>query len=54
MDDLWPIYKKHFAPSTKVIFVESTDIKWLDNLILKLGNFCSIIGLGGGQAIDVA
>ena len=54
MGDLWPIYKKKFAPSTKVIFVESTDKKWLDNLILKLGNFCSIIGLGGGQAIDVA
>ena len=54
MDDLWPIYKKKFAPSTKVIFVESTDKKLLDDLILKLGNFSSIIGLGGGQAIDVA
>ena len=54
MEDLWPIYKKHFDPSTKVIFVESTEKKWLDNLINKLGNYCSIIGLGGGQAIDSA
>lgn len=54
MEDLWPIYKNNFDPSTKVIFVESTEKKWLDDLITKLGNFCSIIGLGGGQAIDVA
>ena len=54
MDDLWPIYKKCFDPSTKVIFVESTDKKILDASISKLGNFSSIIGLGGGQAIDVA
>ena len=54
MEDLWPIYKNNFDPSTKVIFVESTEKKWLDNLINKLGNFCSIIGLGGGQAIDSA
>ncbi len=54
MEDLWPIYKNNFDPSTKVIFVESTEKKWLDNLINKLGNYCSIIGLGGGQAIDSA
>ena len=54
MEDLWPIYKNNFDPSTKVIFVESTEKKWLDDLITKLGNFCSIIGLGGGQAIDTA
>ena len=54
MEDLWPIYKSNFDPSTKVIFVESTEKKWLDNLINKLGNYCSIIGLGGGQAIDSA
>ena len=53
MDDLWPIYKKYFEPSTKVIFVESTDKNILDDLILKLNNFSSIIGIGGGQAIDV-
>ena len=54
MEDLWPIYKNNFDPSTKVIFVESTEKKWLDDLITKLGKFCSIIGLGGGQAIDTA
>ena len=54
MEDLWPIYKNNFDPSTKVIFVESTEKKWLDDLITKLGNFCSIIGLGRGQAIDTA
>ena len=54
MEDLWHIYKNNFDPSTKVIFVESTEKKWLDDLITKLGNFCSIIGLGGGQAIDTA
>ena len=54
MEDLWHIYKNNFDPSTKVIFVESTEKKWLDNLINKLGNYCSIIGLGGGQAIDSA
>ena len=54
MEDLWPIYKNNFDPLTKVIFVESTEKKWLDDLITKLGNFCSIIGLGGGQAIDTA
>ena len=54
MEDLWPMYKNNFDPSTKVIFVESTEKKWLDNLINKLGNYCSIIGLGGGQAIDSA
>ena len=43
MEDLWPIYKSNFDPSTKVIFVESTEKKWLDNLINKLGNYCSII-----------
>ena len=53
MDDLWPVYKKYFDPSTEVIFVESTDKKILEDLIAKLGNFGSIIGLGGGQAIDV-
>ena len=54
IDDLWPIYKKYFDPSTKVIFVESTDKIILDDSISKLGKFSSIIGLGGGQAIDVA
>ena len=54
MDDLWPIFAKNFDPSTKVIFIENTDKIWLDDLTSKLGNFCSIIGLGGGQAIDAA
>ena len=45
MDDLWPIYKKYFDPSTKVIFVESTDKIILDDSISKLGKFSSIIGL---------
>ena len=54
MEDLWPMYKNNFDPSTKVIFVESTNKKWLDSLIAKLENYSSIIGLGGGQAIDSA
>jgi len=54
MDDLWPIYKNNFDPSTKVVFIKSTDKIWLNDLTSKLEDFRAIIGLGGGQAIDAA
>ena len=55
MDDLWPSFEHHFDDGLAgVHLVRSLD---LDELVREVGRLpaCrSIIGLGGGQAIDVA
>ena len=56
MEDLWPL----FAPALDgpglggVHLVSTLDVVELDATVAALPNVASVIGLGGGQAIDVA
>lgn len=54
MADLWP-HLKHLLPEgTLVYFVESMERVALEQNLPKLEGIASVIGLGGGQAIDCA
>lgn len=55
MDDLWPKFESHFNhTSTHVYFVNTLDFTELDRQVEKLPGCNSVVGLGGGQALDVA
>jgi glycerol-1-phosphate dehydrogenase [NAD(P)+] len=54
MEDLWPKFEKFFPYPTQAYFVHTLDIDSLYREAEKLLRCNSIIGLGGGQAIDVA
>lgn len=54
MADLWPRLKQHLPPDTPVHFVGSMETAHLEAQLGKLDGIASVIGLGGGQAIDCA
>jgi glycerol dehydrogenase-like iron-containing ADH family enzyme len=54
MADLWPNLKQNFPEGTAVHFVESMERARLEAELPKLDGIVSIVGLGGGQAIDCA
>lgn len=54
MEDLWPKFEPFFPHPTNVYFVHTLDVDDLYREAEKLPRCSSIIGLGGGQAIDVA
>src|SRR5215207_7024043 len=54
MEDLWPKFQHFFPASTNVYIVHTLDVDELYADAEKLTRCNSIIGLGGGQAIDVA
>ncbi len=55
MDDLWPLFGHHFDDNLAGPYLVSTiDGDELEDEVAKLPECRSIIGLGGGQALDVA
>jgi len=55
MEDLWPLFSHHFEGSDhEVYFCDSIEQDDLNRQAEDLTNIRAIIGLGGGQAIDVA
>ncbi len=54
MEDLWPRLKSQFPPGTDVWFVHSMERADLEAALPQVKHYASVIGLGGGQAIDAA
>ena len=55
MEDLWPKFECHFNPEhIEVHLVQSLELAELDRIADDLPAINSVIGLGGGRAIDVA
>jgi glycerol dehydrogenase-like iron-containing ADH family enzyme len=54
MEDLWPKLKPALPDGTLHFFVRSMDRGALEAALPQLDGFQSVIGLGGGQAIDAA
>jgi len=55
MEDLWPLFRKQFDERSIVVhFVDSIERSALDALIERHAEVRAVVGLGGGQAVDVA
>ena len=54
MEDLWPRFRDRFPPGCEAFFVRSLERSALEAELPGLRRFESIIGVGGGQAIDCA
>jgi glycerol-1-phosphate dehydrogenase [NAD(P)+] len=54
MSDLWPLFRGHFAEDTQPYLVRSTDESVLEEDLSQIGAMRGVVGLGGGQALDVA
>jgi glycerol dehydrogenase-like iron-containing ADH family enzyme len=53
--DLWPSYEENFEGSAYTLYTpESLEIEDLEKSITELPEFKSVVGFGGGVAIDVA
>ena len=54
MDDLWPIFEGEFDEDCIPYFVHDLEFDSLLKSLDELPQFEAVIGLGGGQAVDVA
>ncbi len=54
MEDLWPIFRDTLPPDADLHFARSMERTSLEAETSKLKDLASVIGLGGGQAIDSA
>jgi glycerol-1-phosphate dehydrogenase [NAD(P)+] len=54
MEDLWPKFENLLPRAARVYLVHTLDVEELSREAERLPNVNCIIGLGGGQAIDVA
>ena len=54
MEDLWPLFRDHLPADAMPYMVRSMDRATLEADLTTLGDVASIVGLGGGQAIDAA
>jgi len=54
MDDLWPLFRHLLPDDVQVYLVQSMERTRLEADVGELANISSIVGLGGGQAIDAA
>ena len=55
MEDLWPHFQAYFDQNMAAVhFVETLELSELGTIIENLPHCNSVIGLGGGQAIDIA
>lgn len=54
MEDLWPMFEKDFDEDCIPYFVHTLEFYELLDELKTLPQFGSVIGLGGGQAVDVA
>lgn len=54
MEDLWDAFKDQFDEDAVVYFVKTLEYKEMLKELEKMEHFESVIGLGGGQAVDFA
>ena len=55
MEDLWPQFEPHFDDNLAAVhFVKTLELAELGTVIENLPHCNAVIGLGGGQAIDIA
>jgi glycerol-1-phosphate dehydrogenase [NAD(P)+] len=55
MEIPWSIVEPHFpSPPGKVLMVSSMEESWLEQMLETLPECDSVVGIGGGQAIDAA
>ena len=54
MDDLWPLFEEEFDEDCIPYFVHDLEFDSLLKSLDELPQFEAVIGLGGGQAVDVA
>lgn len=54
MEDLWDLFKNEFDDGAIVHFVKTLEFDEIMEEVSKLPKFESVIGLGGGQAVDYA
>ena len=54
MDDLWPLFRDQLPDDVQLYTVRSMERSVLEANLANLGGSASILGLGGGQAIDAA
>ena len=55
MDDLWPLFRDAFDDGVAgPLFVRTLERDELDRIVAELPACGSVVGLGGGQALDVA
>lgn len=54
MEDLWPLFRDRLPAEAMPYMVRSTDRATLEAELATLTGIASIVGLGGGQAIDAA
>lgn len=55
MADIWPKFQSDFDEGLAgPLFVDTLERSQLDRIVTELPPFSSVIGLGGGQALDVA
>ena len=54
MDDLWPLFRDKLPAEAEVCFVTSMERAKLEGDLDSLTGIASVVGLGGGQAIDAA
>ena len=54
MEDLLPIFRDRLPPDVQVYLVDSMERSRLEADLTDLASIASVVGLGGGQAIDAA
>ncbi|MFA3920831.1 hypothetical protein [Ruegeria hyattellae] len=54
MEDLWPKFSPTLPQDAKVYFVDSMERSRLENNLAVLPDIASIVGRGGGQAVDAS
>ena len=54
MEDLWPLFEDRLPDDVQVHLVRSMERSTLEGELAQFNNIASILGLGGGQAIDAA
>ena len=55
MEDLWEKYKHNFKNKQKSVYiVKGLDIDKVNEDFKNLNNFSTIVGIGGGQSLDIA
>ncbi len=54
MEDLWPLFRSALPTSARTYLVTSMEWAKLETDCARAAPFASVIGLGGGQAIDAA
>ena len=54
MSDLWPAFRNKFPEDVRVHLVDSMERTALEHSLSRLADISTVVGLGGGQAIDAA